>query len=327
MSPTVLVTAPGLAAPAQEALEQAGCRLMAVPDGGGVAELRRMLSSEPVAGLIAWKLPVDAETIAAAGPGLRVISRHGAGVDNVDVAAATVRGIVVTRAPGANAQAVAELTIGLMIAVARSIPASDAAMRAGGWPSQGTGRELAGLRLGLVGFGDIARRVARIASAIGMTTQFFDPAVTGLQDDAVAAPSITALLECSDMLSLHCPLTDATRGLVDAAALASLPPGAMVINTARGPLIDEAALVAALETGRVAGAGLDVFEREPLSSSHRFREMPQVVLSPHVGGSTGAARNESAWQAAESLIAFLNGRRPRPEAIVNPEALSGKPST
>jgi D-3-phosphoglycerate dehydrogenase / 2-oxoglutarate reductase len=327
MSPTVLVTAPGLASPAQEALEQAGCRLIEVPDGGGVAELRRMLSSEPVAGLIAWKLPVDAETIAAAGPSLRVISRHGAGVDNVDVAAATERGIIVTRAPGANAQAVAELAIGLMIAVARSIPANDAGMRAGGWPSQGMGRELAELRLGLVGFGDIARRVSRIASAIGMTTRFYDPAVTGPQDEANPAPSLKALLESSDVLSLHCPLTPDTRGLIDAAALASLPPGAMVINTARGPLIDEAALVAALETGRVARAGLDVFETEPLSTSHRLREMPQVVLSPHVGGSTGAARNESARQAAESVIAVLDGRHPRPGACVNPEALSGKPST
>lgn len=327
MSPTVLVTAPGLAVPAQKALEQAGCRLIAVPDGGGVAELRRMLSSEPVAGLIAWKLPVDAETIAAAGPDLRVIARHGAGVDNVDVAAATQRGIVVTRAPGANAQAVAELAIGLMIAVARSIPASDSAMRAGGWPSQGMGRELAGLRLGLVGFGDIARRVARIASAIGMTAHFHDPRVTQDHGEAVPAPSLKALIEHADVLSLHCPLTPDTRGMIDAAALAGLPPGAMVINTARGPLIDEAALIEALEMGHISGAGLDVFETEPLSSSHRFREMPQVVLSPHVGGSTEAARNEAARQAAESVIAVLDGRHPRPGACVNPEALSGKPST
>lgn len=324
MSATVLVTAPGLAVPAQEALEQAGCRLISVPDGGGVAELRRMLSSEPVAGLIAWKIPVDAETIAAAGPALRVISRHGAGVDNVDVAAASKRGIVVTRAPGANAQAVAELAIGLMIAVARSIPARDAAMRVGGWLVEGAGLELSGLRLGLVGFGDIARRVARIASAIGMTIRFHDPAVTGEQDDAVPAPSLKALLESSDVLSLHCPLTDATRGLIDAAALATLPRGALVINTARGSLINEASLIDALETGHIAGAGLDVFDTEPLPPSHRLCQMPQLVLSPHVGGSTGTARNETARQAAENVIAVLDGRRPKAGAIVNPEALTGE---
>ncbi len=326
MSHTVLVTSPGLDASAQSALENAGYRVVSVPEGGGVAELRRMLAHEPVAGLIAWKLPVDARTIASAGPALRVISRHGAGVDNVDVAAASARGIVVTRAPGANAQAVAELAIGLMVAVARNIPANDAAIRAGRWPGT-SGRELAGSRLGLVGFGDVARRVARIAQAIGMVTRFYDPAITEEQACAARAPSLDALLAESDVLSLHCPLMPATRGLIDAAALARLPRGALVINTARGPVIDEAALIHALEEGHVAGAGLDVFAEEPLPAGHPLSKLPQVVLSPHVGGSTGAARREAARQAAQNVIAVIEGGRLPPGAVVNPQVLAGEPAS
>ena len=251
MSFTILVTAPKLAAAGVDRLAAAGCRTLYVSKQGGEAELARLLRDEPVDGVISRTLPLSKAAIESCGT-LRVISRHGVGYNNVDVAAATARGIPVLIAPATNGQSVAELTIGLLLAVARAIPAHDAAIRQGNWDRSGSGLQLAGRTLGLVGFGGIGRAVARAALGLGMRVVAFDEYLrsgSGVPEVEMAA-SLDELLGRVDVLSLHCPLTPETRGMIGRSQLARLRQGAIVVNTARGELIDEAALAEALRDGR-----------------------------------------------------------------------------
>lgn len=248
-----------------------------------------------------------------AAPRLRVIARHGVGVDTVDLVAASEGGVPVTIAAEANAQAVAEHVFALLLAVTRQVVAADDAVRAGAWTTARpalVGSELSGRRLGLLGCGRIGRRVARIAHAFGMSVRVCDPAV----DDAEAVTlgvqpvSRDVLLATSDVLSLHLPLTPETRGIVDAAAIAALPRGAILVNTARGALVDEDALVRALESGQLGGAGLDVVAEEPLLPRDPLACAPGLVLSPHIGGQTAESLRRVALQAAESICDAYAGR-------------------
>jgi len=234
-----------------------------------------------------------------ASPRLRVVARHGVGVEDVDLAAAAARGITVTRAPGSNSRAVAEHTLALILALAKDLLPLSASVAAGGWRGAATAvRDVAGLRLGLVGFGDIGRRVAALASAFGMDVAH---CARG------SGETLPVLLARSDVLSLHCPFTPQNRHLIDAAALAALPRGAFVINTARGGLIDEAALLAALDSGQVAGAGLDVFEGEPPPAGYALRRHPRVIVTPHVSGVTAGSLVSMGVMAAECVVGVLTG--------------------
>lgn len=321
MNATILVTAPALAPAGLKILEEENCRVVLTSKAGGLAEMLGHLAREPIDGVISRTLPFGADAFAAC-RGLKVVSRHGVGFDNVDVEAATARGIPVLIAPAANGQSVAELTIGLMLAAARRIPVQDAGIRAGRWDRSGNGLQLSGRILGLVGFGAIGKAVARAAIGLGMTVLAFDPVARsepGL--DVTMVESLPALLARSQVLSLHVPLTPHTRGMIGARELALLPPGALLVNTSRGGLVDEAALAAALAAGHLFGAGLDTFGEEPLPPTHPLCARPDVVMTAHMGGSTDAALDATARLAAVHALAVIKGRPVDRAVCVNPETL------
>ncbi len=248
----------------------------------------------------------DAALLAAA-PKLRVIGRAGVGVDNIDTAAATHQGIVVMNTPGANAVAVAELTLGLMIALARSIPRANATMHAGKWDKKTLqGSELRGKTLGIVGLGRIGLEVARRALSFGMEVIGYDPFVAPVvaRENSVTLVPIDEIFNASDYLTLHVGLTTQTEGLINATSLAIMKRGVRIINCARGELIVEAALADAIKSGQVAGAALDVFHQEPLKESP-FHGLDNVILSPHIAGATDEAQEAIGIQLAMQVRDYL----------------------
>ena len=249
---------------------------------------------------------VDAELLKSA-PKLRVIGRAGVGVDNIDTDAATHRGIVVMNTPGANAVAVAELTIGLMISMARSIPRANASMHAAKWDKKSLqGQELRGKTLGIVGLGRIGLEVARRAKAFGMDLIGYDPFIAPViaRENAVTLVPIDEIFKSSDYLTLHVGLTTQTEGLINSTSLAIMKKGVRIINCARGELIVEAALAEALKSGHVAGAALDVFHQEPLKES-AFFGIDNVLLSPHIAGATDEAQEAIGIQLAMQVRDYL----------------------
>lgn len=247
------------------------------------------------------------DTLMASAPQLRVIGRAGVGVDNIDAEAATRRGIVVMNTPGANAVAVAELTLGLMLALARELPRASAALHAGRWEKKSlAGTELRGKTLGILGLGRIGLEVAKRARAFGMALighdPFVAPAVAREHEVRLVYPE--ELFRQSDYLSLHVGLTPQTHGIVNAQSLALMKPSARIVNCARGELVDTQALAEALKTGQLAGAALDVFEQEPLTDSPLFG-MPNLLLTPHIAGSTAEAQEAVGIQIAEQVRAYL----------------------
>ena len=238
--------------------------------------------------------PISGDDLARAAR-LRLVHKLGAGVNTIDVDAATARGIAVANMPGANAPSVAEGTLLLMLAALRRLPALDRATREGrGWPSDPTlgetVRDIGGCTVGLVGYGNIAKQVERILLAMGA-----DVLHTSTRDDGLPTwRPLPDLLASSDIVSLHLPLTDATAGLLGRDALAAMKPDAVLVNTSRGPIVDEAALVDALRGGRLAAAGLDVFATEPVPADNPLLGLPNVVLTPHV-----------TWYTADTMRRYL----------------------
>ena len=248
-----------------------------------------------------------AEMIAAA-PRLRLIQKIGVGVNTIDLDAAKARGIAVCNLPGTNARAVAELTLALMLAVLRRLPRFDAAMRRGEWSDpalqDGIG-ELGGRTVGLVGYGAIPRLLAPVLAALGCRLIYTSRTP---RPDAVGEwRSLHALLSESDVVSLHLPLTAETDTLIDASAFARMRPGAILINTARGGLVDQSALTEALTDGRLAGAGLDVFVHEPHDATELLFKLPNVVLTPHIGWLTTGTFDRSFALAAENCRRIAAG--------------------
>lgn len=277
--------------------------------------------SEQVA-MRATELEVDAlivrqgrvdETIIAASPRLRVIAKHGVGVDNIDLQAAAARSIPVIRAMGSNSRAVAEHTIALALTLLKDIPRLDAAVKAGTWPKPSfIGRDIAGTVIGLVGFGSIGQHVARMAQGLGMAVLLHDPhareAIARFGGDCER--DLDGLVAEADIVSLHCPLTNATRDLLDARRFGLMKPNAIVVNTARGALINEAALAAALLGGRIAGAGLDSFAVEPPAPDSPLWALPKLIATPHIAGVTAGSAKTMAEIAARHVIAVLDGEEP-----------------
>lgn len=248
----------------------------------------------------------DAKLLAAA-PKLRIIGRAGVGVDNIDAAEATRRGIVVMNTPGANAVAVAELTLGLMISMCRSIPRANATMHAAKWEKKSLqGSELRGKTLGIVGLGRIGLEVARRARAFGMHLLGYDPFVAPViaRENNVTLVPIDEIFSQSDFLSLHVGLTPQTEGLINRTSLAIMKPGIRIVNCARGELIVDEALAEALRSGHVAGAALDVFRQEPVKESPYFG-LENVLLSPHIAGSTDEAQEAIGIQLAQQVSDYL----------------------
>jgi D-3-phosphoglycerate dehydrogenase len=320
MAHTVFVTAPVLAPAGVRRLERDGCRVLYLRAGGDAAEVERIMRAEPIDAVISRTVDLTARAIDGCAT-LKVVSKHGVGVSNIDVGACTRRGIPVYVTPGANAQSVAELTLGLMLAAARRIAWLDGELRAGRWSRAQDGVELSGRTIGLVGLGEVGQRVAGICRALGMTIVAFDPVAGAMDDDVAVATSLDDLLARSDVLSLHVPLTAQTRGMIGAAQLAAMPRGSMLINTARGEVIDEGALVAALQSGQIGAAGLDTMAQEPLPPGSPLAALANVVLTPHIGGSTLTALDNMAAGAAANVLGFLNDDPVNPSACVNRDVL------
>ena len=262
-------------------------------------------------------IPVDGALLDVAGVSLKVVSNFGVGYDNIDLHAVRERGVRATNTPDVVTNATAELAVALMLAAARRMGEGDAIVRRGGWhgwgPEEFLGRELTGATVGLVGFGRIARRVAELIGGFDVDLLFTTRTHQGSRYGAEQR-DLYDLLGASDFVSVHVPLTQDTRHLIDARALARIKRGAILVNTSRGAVVDETALVEALHSGRLAAAGLDVYEDEP-HVSPRLRALPNTVLLPHVGSATRSTRDAMARLCAENVIAAVEGREP-PAAVV-----------
>lgn len=290
--------------PALEPLRRAGYQLELSTPGRQPKE-EELLGLVP--GCVGYLAGVEriTERVLAAADRLRVISRNGTGIDNIDLAAAESRGIRICRAEGANARGVAELTLALLLALSRSVSFSDAALKNGGWERR-QGMELEGRTLGLVGCGRIGKLVAQFALALGMAVRAHDihpdPAFSPPGDFAYAP--LESVLAEADFLSLHCSWPDGGPPLMDTSALALMKKGAYLINTARAALIDEAAVLRALETTHLAGVGVDVFDPEPPRDSALVRH-DRVIATPHIGGYTEESISRAVSAAVENLLAHL----------------------
>lgn len=327
MSSQILVTGPSLDEEAVRYLQQHQVQPTYLPAYATTDNLiQKVKEIDPVA-IISRMGRIDAPVFEAA-KSLKLIVKHGVGVDNIDIDAASAHGIPVAVAYGANAQSVAEHTLALLLAVTKKIVPLDKSIRAGRWEKPGfQGYELAGSRLALIGFGAIARETARFAQAFGLQTIAYDPYAQDHFFEASNTRRASTVEEClsnADIVSLHCPLLAQTRHLINAQSLASMKPGAFLINTARGALIDEAALLQALKNGQIAGAGLDTFESEPPAADHPFWSMDNVVLTPHIGGVTVQASRRVAMMAAQAVVAMLNQTALPEEHIVNRAALAAR---
>lgn len=318
MSARVLVTSLNCrdCPPSLARLRAAGCTLVIPEERAVVPEDRLLQLVADCDAAIAGTDPFSARVLSAA-PHLKIVARTGVGYDAVDVAAATRLGIVVTNAPGSNAVSVAEHTIGLLWALLRHAMPLHNGLVAGRW-QRIIGHELAGKTLGIVGLGNVGKQVAVRARAFAMPVIATDP----VRDEHFAAQHgvryapLDELLRTADVVTLHAPLDATTHHLINRTTLALMQPTAYLINTARGGIVDEDALIEALQTRRIAGAALDVFAEEPLRHT-RFAALDNVVLSPHVAGLTTEAIERMALSAVESTLALLNGQRPA--GLVNPE--------
>ncbi|WP_182086297.1 hydroxyacid dehydrogenase [Aureimonas sp. ME7] len=266
------------------------------------------------------------DLVIGASPKLKLIVKHGVGIDNIDVASAARRGIPVLRSLNSNSLAVAEHTIALALTLLKEVTWLDPAVKRGEWPKPTfTGRDIAGSVIGLVGFGAIGRETGRLAEALGMEVTVHDPmAAPGAIEAAghTRADRLDDLLASADIVSLHCPLTQATRHLIDAPRLARMKPTAFLVNTARGGIVDEAALAEALVERRIAGAALDSFASEPPAPDSPLWDLPNLVATPHIGGVTAGSARAMAEIAARHIIDVLDGKAPDAASLSSPDAFA-----
>jgi phosphoglycerate dehydrogenase-like enzyme len=304
--------------PFLHALRKAGLDVVYPREPKQLAEDEILRELAGVSATLAGSEPYSRRVIEA-NPRLRVIARNGVGYDAVDTAAATERGIAVTIAPGGNHESVAEHALALMFTVARRIVPQHEAIRAGSWKRL-VGVPLRGRILGLVGLGRIGRAVAARAGALGLRVVAYEPAPDAefVRKHQIALAPLDHVLAEADFLSLHAPLVPDTRHLIDDRALRLMKPTAILINTSRGDVVCEPDLVRALEEGRLAGAGLDVFAAEPLPADHPLLKMPNVVCTAHTAGTDTQALDEMALMAATSIVALSQGQWPEGQ-VVNPE--------
>ncbi len=282
--------------------------------------MKRVRGTEGLLTLLTDK--VDGEVMDAAGKQLKVISNHAVGFDNIDVQAATARKIPVGNTPDVLTDATADFAFALMMAAGRRLIEADRYVREGKWKTWGPklllGAEMKGATLGLVGFGRIGKAVARRAMGFDMRVMYYDPTESETDSDSKATRvDFDTLLKESDFISLHTPLTSATRHLIDTRALSKMKPSAVLINTARGPIVDMDALYHALKEHLIFAAGLDVTEPEPLPMDSPLLTLDNLVIAPHIGSASTVARDKMSWMAAKNLIAGLKGE-PLPNCV-NPQ--------
>ncbi|MFH2103515.1 MAG: D-glycerate dehydrogenase [Chloroflexota bacterium] len=265
---------------------------------------------------------VDAEVMDAAGKTLKVISNHAVGYDNISVAEATARGILVGNTPGILTDATADLAFGLLMAAARRLTEAERFVRNGNWktwdPALLLGRDVAGATLGLVGFGRIGRAVAKRATGFGMRILYHDPAAASEPALGAIPVDFETLLRESDFISLHVPLTEKTQHLIDGKALGLMKPHAVLVNTSRGQVVDQDALYHALKTKQISAAALDVTDPEPIPVDSPLLTLDNLIVVPHIGSASQTSREKMSMMAAENLIAGLKGERL--PYCVNPEA-------
>jgi D-3-phosphoglycerate dehydrogenase len=276
--------------------------------------------------LLGFITPVTRAVLEGA-PAVRGYVNVGVGVDHVDLAAATDCGVPVTNTPGANANSVAEFAFGLILALVRRIPRADAMVRSGGWrefAQRGPfrGHELQGKVMGIIGLGAAGTHAARLGAAFGMRVIAHSPRVppARAEEAGAALVPLADLLSAADVVLITCALTERTRGLIGADAIGRMRPSAVLVNVARGPIVDEAALVEALKTGRIAGAALDVYHQEPPPADHALLGLDNVIMTPHLAGVTWEAMERMYTTAAEEATRILRGEEPR--HLVNREVLA-----
>ena len=325
---TIVILGPALSASAMALATERGIRVVTMKPYEEPEEIRNVLEAEQPDAIIV-RMGYLTESAIAASRRLQVIVKHGVGVDTIDVAAATAFGIPVLIAPGANARSVAEHAFALMFAVARAVPYLDRRLRDGHWDkATATGTELLGKTIGVVGLGAIGRMLLSMAAPFQMRMLGYDPFVSSDRSASFGVPELeivsdlNTLLGESDFVSLHCPLTEQNRGMIGAAQLARMKRSAFIINTARGELIDTTALVHALSSGEIAGAGLDTFFPEPPPPDSPLWRLSNLVATPHIGANTFEARERVGFLAVRQVLDALDGRPPDQNAIVNSAALA-----
>lgn len=322
--PVVLVTAATVSELAQKLLREGGADIEFMPGAVDEDALATALARDHVAAVLLRGSPPLTERVFAAARGLKIVAKHGAGVDSVDMASATRHGIAVMVAGGANADAVAEHALTLMLCLAREVPRFDRETRRGAWRDlKHFTREFHTLTVGIVGYGQIGERTARLVQACGAKVVVHTRSKPALPEGMTLETDLERLLERVDVLSLHCPLTDKTRGMIGAARFARMKPGAIVVNTARGPIIDEPALVAALKSGTIAGAGLDTFATEPPDAANPLFALPNVLVTPHIAAATTDAMVRMGTIAASNITSYLRGEVYDRRNFLNPEVFKG----
>lgn len=325
MSQRIFITGTRIADSALQLLHDRDCVVEIGDPRDTPDDLVRKLSRFDPDGLIVRQGRITA-AVQDAARRLRVICKHGVGTDNIDVEEASRRRIPVLFTPGTNTESVAEHTLGLILALARRIPLQDRRIRSGTYEKATyDGQDLPGKTLGLVGFGRIARRVCELVAPFGARALVFHPSCTveTLPGHVSKVARFEDLLLQADFLSLHCPLSSATKGLVNDRAIAQMKQGACIVNTARGGLVDEGHLVEALKSGRLGGAALDVLEDEPPAGDSPLLVLENVILTPHVAGSSDKSMTNMGLQAVANVLAVLHGEPVDPRSVLNGEVLEG----
>jgi D-3-phosphoglycerate dehydrogenase len=320
----IFLTGSGIVPAARAYLTERDCILMTGDPKDGPDDLVRKLGEFRPHALIVRQGQIT-DAVQAAAPDLAVICKHGVGTDNIDIDAATRRGIPVCYTPRANFESAAEHTLGLMLALVRRIPEHDRRIRGGVFDKKTyDGLELLGKTLGLVGFGQIGRRVAELVAPFRMTVLAYHPSRTAepLPDYIRKVGSTDDVFRGADIVSLHCPLTDTTRNLVNAESIGRMRDGVHIVNTARGELVDEAALASALRTGRVRGAALDVFATEPPPADHPLCGLENVIVTTHIAGVSDNSSLNMGMESARNVLAVLRGEAVDQRALKNPAALA-----
>ncbi len=325
MNRSILVTGPALSPSAMAFAAEQGVKVIPTRPYAPLDELLAIIASEQPGAAIVRQGKFGRELIDAA-LDLKIIAKHGVGYDTIDIQAAAARNIPVTIALGANAQSVAEHAFALMFAVARQVAWLDGRMRAGHWDkATAKGVELSGKTLGLVGLGSIGGILLDLVAPLKMQVRIFDPYLKHLpeRDNVSRESDFQRLLEECDVISLHCPLTADNRHLIGAEQLKLMKPESILVNTARGELIDSQALAAALRAGEIGGAGLDTFEQEPPAADSELWSLGNLVATPHVGANTQASQDRVGLLAVQQIVAHWAGEALEPRCVVNRHLLPG----
>lgn len=300
---------------AEAALQDAGCEVVRSSRAGPLTEEELISALQGCQAVIGSSDPYTARVFAAC-PDLRIVARCGVGTDSVDMRGAAEAGVVATNTPGAMSEAVADFAFGMMLCIARRLHEGDALMRSGGW-DEFRGSGVYGKTLGLVGVGRIGKAVAERAKGFRMRVLACDPALPPGDSGGIESTDLETVLRESDYVSVHAPSTPQTNRMFDAAAFRQMKPTAYFINTARGALVNEADLIAALESGTIAGAALDVYAKEPLPADHPLRRAPRCLLEPHNAFNALESTQEMSRQSAVTVIDLLRGKHP--DNVCNPE--------